>query len=177
MSLVVSGRSRVLHAYILWGCQALPIFMLLSPICTQKQHQSSVTMPPCCWLIPKACHSHSGDPTCKCHIFTNFCPSQLSFQRHQGLGDCRINWEVTRQPFSFVSFQKRHMATILSCSQEQPLNSLAIDGKTQTKIKVIINVTQRISDGDRNRVQTFLVGDLLLLSLKGSFYFNPAVLS
>lgn len=79
MSLVVSGRSRVLHACILWGCQALPVFMRPSPMCTQKQHWSSVTMPPCCWLVPKACHGHSGDLTCKCHILYQFLPKSTQF--------------------------------------------------------------------------------------------------
>lgn len=141
MSPVVSGRSRVLHDCILWGCQALPTFMLPPPMCTQKQPWSSATMSPYCWLVPKTCHGHSAALTCKCHILYQFLPKSTQFPATSRLWRLQDKLGGDQTAFSFVPFQRRHMATILSCSQEQPLNSLAIDGKTQTKIKVIINVT------------------------------------
>lgn len=117
--LVLRGRTNVLRDHMLWGSHGHPHFVLPFPMCTQTQNLSPVTMSPYRCLGPKACYGHGVDRTCKCYLLHQFLPKPTSFQGHQGLGDCRINWEVTRQQSSFVPFQGRHMATILLCSEEQ----------------------------------------------------------
>ena len=91
--------------------------------------------------ISKACHGRGSDLTWERHLFHQFLLRLTYFPRgHRTPGDRRI-LGGDQTAILLSPFQGSHMVNILLCSQEKPWNPFAIVGKTQTKIKAIINVT------------------------------------